>query len=51
MSNAIHADAAPKAVGSYPHARRVGNQLFLSGIGLRNRSDTMIPGNEYFADG
>ena len=24
----IHADAAPKAVGSYPHARRVGNTLY-----------------------
>ena len=47
----IHADAAPKAVGSYPHARRVGNQLFLSGIGPRNPADNTIPGNEYFADG
>ena len=35
MSDAIHADAAPKAVGSYPHARRVGDLLFLSGIGPR----------------
>ena len=51
MSNAIHADAAPKAVGSYPHARRVGDQLFLSGIGPRNPADNTIPGNEYFADG
>ena len=47
----IHAEAAPKAVGSYPHARRVGNQLFLSGIGPRNPSDNTIPGNEYFANG
>ena len=51
MSDAIHAEGAPKAVGSYPHARRVGNQLFLSGIGPRNPSDNTIPGNEYFADG
>ena len=51
MSDAIHAGNAPKAVGSYPHARRVGNQLFLSGIGPRNPSDNTIPGNEYFADG
>ena len=51
MSKAIHAGSAPTAVGSYPHARRVGNQLFLSGIGPRNPSDNTIPGNEYFADG
>ena len=51
MSDAIHASAAPKAVGSYPHARRVGKQLFLSGIGPRNPADNTIPGNEYFADG
>ena len=51
MSDAIHADAAPKAVGSYPHARRVGDLLFLSGIGPRNPADNGIPGNEYSADG
>lgn len=51
MSNAIHADAAPKAVGNYPHARRVGSLLFLSGIGPRNPGDDSIVGNEYFADG
>ena len=51
MSDAIHASAAPKAVGSYPHARRVGNTLYLSGIGPRNPADNGIPGNEYFADG
>ena len=47
----IHASAAPKAVGSYPHARRVGNLLYLSGIGPRSPVDNAIPGNEYFADG
>ena len=51
MSDTIHADAAPKAVGSYPHARRVGDLLFLSGIGPRNPADNGIPGNEYSADG
>ena len=35
---------APKAVGAYPHARRVGNLLFLSGIGPRNAHDDSIPG-------
>lgn len=45
MSQSIHAGAAPKAVGRYPHARRVGNLLFLSGIGPRSASDDSIPGN------
>ena len=50
-SEAIHASTAPTAVGSYPHARRVGNLLFLSGIGPRDPADNDIPGNDYFADG
>ena len=51
MTDAIHATAAPKAVGQYPHARRVGNLLFLSGIGPRDPDTNAIPGNELFADG
>ena len=51
MQDAIHAGAAPKAVGSYPHARRVGDTLYLSGIGPRNPQTNAIAGNEYFADG
>ena len=51
MSAGIHAGNAPKAVGRYPHARRVGNLLFLSGIGPRDPADDSIPGNDYFADG
>lgn len=51
MSGAIHAAAAPRAVGRYPHARRVGNLLFLSGIGPRDPADDSIPGNRYDADG
>ncbi|HQX93488.1 RidA family protein [Thermomonas sp.] len=51
MNDAVHATAAPKAVGSYPHARRVGNLLFLSGIGPRDPATNAIAGNEYFADG
>jgi len=34
-------------VGLYPHARRVGNLLFLSGIGPREAGSNRIPGNEY----
>lgn len=35
---------APKPMGLYPHARRVGNLLFLSGIGPRNAQTDEIPG-------
>ncbi len=35
---------APEPVGSYPHARKVGNLLFLSGIGPRQRGQKEIPG-------
>ena len=51
MSQAVHASQAPAPVGAYPHARRVGDLLFLSGIGPRNPADNGIPGNEYSADG
>lgn len=40
----IHTDKAPKPMGLYPHARRAGNLLFLSGIGPRNPEDDSIPG-------
>jgi 2-aminomuconate deaminase len=40
----IHTHAAPKPVGAYPHARRVGNLLFLSGIGPRDPRTDEIPG-------
>jgi 2-aminomuconate deaminase len=42
---------APKPVGLYPHARRVGDLLFLSGIGPREPGTDAIPGNEYDAAG
>lgn len=45
-SNSIHSDRAPKPVGAYPHARRLGNLLFLSGIGPRQRGADTIPGVE-----
>ena len=51
MSDAIRTDAAPRPVGTYPHARRVGDLLFLSGIGPRTPGSDAIPGNEYYADG
>lgn len=46
MSNIIHTSTAAKPLGAYPHARRVGNLLFLSGIGPRNAVDNSIPGLE-----
>ena len=51
MEPVIHAANAPKAVGHYPHARRVGTLLFLSGIGPRDPATDAIVDNEYFADG
>lgn len=44
--NIIHADNAPEPVGAYPHARRVGNLLFLSGVGPREKGTKKIPGVE-----
>lgn len=37
---------APEPVGAYPHARKVGNLLFLSGVGPRERGTKKIPGVE-----
>ncbi|MEO1448834.1 MAG: RidA family protein [Bacteroidota bacterium] len=42
---------APEPVGAYPHSRRVGNLLFLSGVGPRQRGQKAIPGVELDADG
>ena len=49
MSNdSIHASSAPKPVGLYPHAKKVGNLLFLSGVGPRtagsDANDSGVPG-------
>ena len=44
MSAIIRSQKAPEPVGLYPHARRVGNLLFLSGIGPRKRGSQEIPG-------
>ena len=40
----IDSQRAPEPVGPYPHARRVGNLLFLSGVGPRQRGEKAIPG-------
>ena len=44
MSEIIHTDKAATPLGAYPHARKVGNLLFLSGIGSRSPVNNKIPG-------
>ena len=44
MSESHHSQRAPEPVGAYPHARRAGNLLFLSGVGPRVRGSSEIPG-------
>ena len=44
MSSAFESARAPEPVGAFPHAKRVGNLLFLSGIGPRVRGSKDIPG-------
>ncbi len=46
MSEIINSSRAPEPVGQYPHARRVGNLLFLSGVGPREKGTKKIPGVE-----
>lgn len=43
--------SAPEPVGAYPHARRVGDLLFLSGVGPRKRGSREIPGVTLDAEG
>ena len=50
-SEKIEARTAPKPVGLYPHARRVGNLLFLSGIGPRDPETDEVPGLKRSASG
>jgi len=47
----ITSDQAASPVGAYPHARRVGNLLFLSGIGPREPETNNIPGLELDVSG
>lgn len=43
MKKEFQSSNAPKPVGLYPHARRVGDFLFLSGVGPRDAKDNSIP--------
>ena len=51
MSESFESKRAPEPVGAFPHARRVGNLLFLSGIGPRVRGSKEIPGVTLDASG
>jgi 2-aminomuconate deaminase len=55
MSESISTNKAPKPVGSYPHAKKVGNLLFLSGVGPRtagsDATDSGVPGLELDKNG
>lgn len=49
--NIVNSTKAPEPVGLYPHARRVGNLLFLSGVGPREKGSKKIPGVELDGNG
>lgn len=51
MSTIHNSEKAPEPVGLYPHARQVGNLLFLSGVGPRERGTKKIPGVELDGNG
>ena len=51
MSETFESKRAPEPVGAFPHAKRVGNLLFLSGIGPRIRGSKEIPGLTLTPDG
>lgn len=44
MEDSTYADEAPTPVGAYPHARKAGSLLFLSGVGPRKKGSKEIPG-------
>ena len=47
MNKSFQSSRAPEPVGAFPHAKRVGNLLFLSGIGPRKRGSKEIPGVKF----
>ena len=51
MSQSFESSRAPEPVGAFPHAKRMGGLLFLSGIGPRKRESKDIPGVTLDADG
>ncbi len=51
LKKEFYSSKAPEPVGPYPHARRVGNLLFLSGVGPREKGTNKIPGVEFDEQG
>ena len=51
MNNSFNSSKAPEAVGCYPHSKKVGGLLFLSGVGPRKKNTTKIPGVTLFESG
>jgi 2-aminomuconate deaminase len=51
LNEIVRTESAPAPVGAYPHARRVGDLLFLSGVGPRQPGSNAIPGNVHDAEG
>ena len=51
MNSKFESNIAPEPVGAYPHARRVGDMLFLSGVGPRKKNSKAIPGVNLDKDG
>ena len=49
--NVKQSEKAPEPVGLYPHARQVGELLFLSGVGPRKKGTNKIPGVNLASDG
>ncbi len=49
--SSINSNKAPEPVGLYPHARKVGNLLFLSGVGPREKGTKKIPGVDLDKEG
>jgi len=51
MSSAFVSGSAPEPVGAYPHARKAGPFVFLSGVGPRQKGSKDIPGVQVDAEG
>ena len=51
MNTNFNSLQAPEPVGSYPHAKKIGDFLFLSGVGPRKRGSKIIPGVNLSEDG
>tara|TARA_B100001142_G_scaffold316283_1_gene355875 strand:- start:414 stop:827 length:414 start_codon:yes stop_codon:yes gene_type:complete len=51
MAISFNSPKAPEPVGAYPHAKKVGDLLFLSGVGPRKRGSIDIPGVTLSKDG